>query len=75
MLAYAIRVPTNVELEPSVADEETCHSTLHAVAPPTRMMLELDVVVSDEPTWKTHTSLALPWSISVPVMASEVRDV
>ncbi len=42
-------VPTKLVVEPSVAELPTCQKTLHACAPPSRMTLALEAVVSVDP--------------------------
>ena len=67
--------PLKVESVPSVAELPICQKTLHAWAPPMRVTLLPDSVVSVEPTWKTKTALGSPWASSVKAPVSPRDDV
>ena len=67
-------LPWNAVLVPSVAELPTCQKTLHAWAPPMRLTLLPDAVISVEPAWKTKTALGSPWASSVKAPVSP-RDV
>jgi len=56
----AMMVPANSEVVPKVADVPTCQKILQACAPPTRMTLRPEVVVSVEAIWKMNTAFASP---------------
>jgi hypothetical protein len=71
--AWAMMVPTKIELVPRVAELPTCQNTLAACAPPMRTTRLLDAVVSALPIWKMKKPG--PLSVSVPVIPSDVADV
>jgi hypothetical protein len=59
--------PLKVEPVPSVAELPTCQKTLQACAPPRRLTLLLDAVMSVDAIWKMKTPLGSPWASSVRV--------
>jgi hypothetical protein len=68
----AMTVPTNVLVEPRVAELPTFQNTLHAWAPPISLTTLSEAVTSVEPAWKTNTALGSPlaFKVSVPVSCS-----
>ena len=74
-LAFAITLPTNVEVVPSVAELPTCQNTLHAGPRWSRAPASAAAVVSVLPILKMKTALGLPWalSVSVPVSCADVE--
>lgn len=62
----AMSVPTNVlpGAPLMVASWAIRQNTLHACAPPVRLIVPVNVKESD--IWKIHTSVALPFKVSVP---------
>ena len=67
MDANARMFPMKVEVVPSVAELPTCQKTLQACAPPRRLTLLLDAVMSVVAIWKMKTPLGSPWASSVRV--------
>ena len=69
MFVSARMLPTNVVPEAMVAELLTCHCTLQALPPLTKLTDEPDEVMSVLDIWKTKTALGLPWAsrVSVPV--------
>jgi hypothetical protein len=65
--AWAMMVPTNVELLPRVAELPTCQKTLQAWTWPASTTALADAVISVDSAWKMKTSSAPPVSVSVPV--------
>ena len=64
-------LPRNVVPVPRVAELPTCHHTFFAWAPPLSAIFALVPVVSVDPIWNTHTPLAGPASVTVPVTAMD----
>jgi hypothetical protein len=69
MLVSATILPLNVVPVLSVAALPTCHHTFLARAPPLSAITAFGAVVSVDPIWNTHTPLAGPASVTVPVTA------
>ena len=57
---FAMIVPLNVEVVPSVAELPTCQKTFVDFAPPLRITDRPDVVVRVDATWKMKTAFASP---------------
>ena len=72
MLVSAMIVPTNDELLPSVAELPTCQNTLQACAPPESVIVFDVAVTRSEVAWKTHTELASPVSVRLPIKLAVV---
>lgn len=74
MEAEANMEPMSVEPVPSVAEDPTCHTTLHARAPLISTTLDSLAVMSVEPIWKTKSAFgsSSPSKTRVPVSAAEV---
>src|SRR5450759_36217 len=61
----AITVPLKTEVVPNVAELPTCQKMLAAVAPPLRITLRPDVVVSEDAICIINTADALPCASKV----------
>jgi hypothetical protein len=64
-------VPWNCAVVPNVAELPTCQKTLQAVAPPEMRTFVPEPIVSVLAAWKTHTELALPARVRVPLLAND----
>lgn len=57
--------PMKLDVVPIVAELPTCQKMFEALAPPLRITLRPEVVVSVEAIWKMKTAFALPRASSV----------
>jgi hypothetical protein len=66
-------LPAKAELVPRVAELPTCQNTLQAWAPPVRVTLLAESVMSVEGAWKMKTAFGSPWAskVSDPPTSSE----
>src|SRR3954462_12833113 len=71
IVVRATMLPRNVVPVPRVAELPTCHHTFFAWAPPLSAIFAFVPVVSVDPIWNTHTPLAGPASVTVPVTPSD----
>ena len=65
MDCIAITVPLKTEVVPKVAELPTCQKILAADAPPLRITLRADVVVSEDAICIIKTALASPFASKV----------
>src|ERR1035437_2445057 len=64
-IAVASRmVPLNTDVVPSVVLPATCQKIFSGLAPPCRMIFTPELILSVCATWKIHTEVALPDSVT-----------
>src|ERR1700676_165111 len=67
-------LPLNDEYVPRGAELPTCQKTLQAVAPPSRVILLLLPVVSEDPIWKMNPAAGLPPASSLSSRLSDIVE-